>query len=192
MFRAHGTTNARWRLIDPSGNFVFNNAFFGDINQDIDTLAMPLTGPTLLLEGPVNDTGTASYTVNVKPVIDTTTSLVLGAVTNGSITSSGQVNNFTFTLANPATLYFDSLTNDSSLRWSLTGPPRPGCECPQFQQFRLGRHQRSAASIAGWKLYAHRGCFGRGSPIVLVPPVRSGDRDTHHARYAIQRHAQSR
>src|SRR5258706_15525208 len=26
-----GADNARWRLIDPAGNFVFNNAFFGSV-----------------------------------------------------------------------------------------------------------------------------------------------------------------
>lgn len=119
-----GAPNARWRLIDPNGNFVFNNAGFGDVNTDIDTLAVPLTGTyTLLIEGRFLDTGTATYTVDIQPVIDTTTPLVLGAVTDGKIDSPGQMNNFTFTLPNAATLYFDNLTaSNSNLRWSLTGP----------------------------------------------------------------------
>ena len=39
-------------LIDPNGNFVFNNSGFGDVNSGIDTLTMPLNGAyTLLIEG---------------------------------------------------------------------------------------------------------------------------------------------
>src|SRR5439155_4209479 len=113
-----GGGNARWRLIDPSGNFVFNNLGFGDVNSDVDTLTMPLTGTyTLLLEGRFNDAGTATYTFNVQPVTDSTTALTLGNVVNGNISPTGDRDNYTFTLASPATLYFDSLTNDSRLRW---------------------------------------------------------------------------
>jgi len=119
-----GATNARWRLIDPNGNFVFNNASFGDVSSDIDTLTVSTTGTyTLLIEGRFNDTVNGTYTFSIQSVSDTTTPLVLGAVTNGNIATIGQMNNFTFTLASPATLYFDSLTDSSTLRWSLTGPP---------------------------------------------------------------------
>jgi hypothetical protein len=118
-----GAGNARWRLIDPNGNFVFNNFSFGDVNQDVDTLAMPLTGTyTLLLEGRFNDTGTATYTVNVRPVTDSSTPLVIGNTVNGNIGVAGEQDVYTFTLASPATLYFDSQTNSSVTRWSLLGP----------------------------------------------------------------------
>src|SRR5262249_39571428 len=46
----------------------------------------------------------------------------LGSVVNGAITQAGQTNYYTFTLADPSHGYFDSLANDSNLRWTLTGP----------------------------------------------------------------------
>src|SRR5205814_2071770 len=99
------------------------NLGFGDVNSDVDTQTVPLTGAyTLLLEGRFLDTGTATYTINVQPVTDSTTALTLGNVVNANISPTGEVDNYTFTLASPATLYFDSLTNDTRLRWSLIGP----------------------------------------------------------------------
>src|SRR5260221_12258472 len=48
-------------------------------------------------------------------------SLVLGSLVSGAVTTPGQRQQYTFTLAAPARLYFDSLTN-VDLLWSLDGP----------------------------------------------------------------------
>src|SRR6185312_562653 len=39
-----------------------------------------------------------------------------------AITQTGQQNSYTFNLASASQLYFDSLTNDSRLSWTLSGP----------------------------------------------------------------------
>ena len=56
------------------------NASFGDVNQDIDTLAVPLTGTyTLLIEGRFTDAAgpAGNYTVNVQPVVVASNLLLL-------------------------------------------------------------------------------------------------------------------
>ena len=55
---------------------------------------------------------------------NTTAALTLGSQVNGSITQAGQQSSYTFNLANPGKLYFDSLTNDSTLELDADGPAR--------------------------------------------------------------------
>jgi hypothetical protein len=56
------------------------------------------------------------------PVTDGTQALALGSLVSGAIASPGQRQLYSFTLPSPARLYFDALTNNSNLRWSLDGP----------------------------------------------------------------------
>src|SRR5262249_15946790 len=113
-------TNVNWRLIDLTGQQVWSNSFY---LGDVDTPALGLTGTyTLLVEGSVSNGGTIAYSFNAQKVTDTTAALSLGQQVNGSIAQVGQQSNYTFALAIPTQLYFDSLTNDTSLSWSLTGP----------------------------------------------------------------------
>ena len=66
----------------------------------------------------------------VQPVTTTTAALTLGQATNGSITTPGQINSFTFTLSKATSLVLGALADslnasypyDSSLTWTLTGP----------------------------------------------------------------------
>lgn len=44
------------------------------------------------------------------------------ATVNGSISSPGEVDSYTFTLENPTKLALDSLVENSNLRWTLSGP----------------------------------------------------------------------
>jgi RHS repeat-associated protein len=117
-----GGPSASWRLIDPDGHVVFNSTFgstFADV--DVQTLARP-GRYTLLLEGGIGDTGAATYTVNVQPAPIHTAPLTLGSTVSGSIATAGAQDRYTFTLASAGLLYFDSLTNNQNLTWSLTGP----------------------------------------------------------------------
>jgi hypothetical protein len=109
--------NAYWRLIDPYGQQIsYNNLVSGPGT-------LPSTGTfTLLIDGYIGNTSPVSYSINIQKVTNTTTALTLGSQVNGAITQAGQSNSYTFTLANASQLYFDSLTNDSSLSWTLTGP----------------------------------------------------------------------
>src|SRR3546814_5570515 len=48
--------------------------------------------------------------------------LTLGATTQGTLALPGDRMRYCFTLAEDALLLFDSLTNNGSLNWTLTGP----------------------------------------------------------------------
>jgi hypothetical protein len=107
-----------WHLFDPNGVAVASSSF-----ADLDVPALKLSGAyTLAVEGTVDSTAASNYSFALRPVTDTQASLTLGAVTNGAITSPGQSSNYTFSLSNPTSLYFDSRTNDPGLLWSLSGP----------------------------------------------------------------------
>ena len=120
-----GASRARWRLVDPFGNILFNT----DFNADVNTLTLAQPGSyTLLLEGFIFDAGSGSYTFNVQPMGNvpqpplTGVPLALGTTVSDSIAVAGEQDQYLFTLANPSLLYFDSLTNNSNLNWSLVGP----------------------------------------------------------------------
>ena len=111
--------SAAWRLLDPFGNEVFNQGF-----SDLDTLTLAAAGDyTLLVEGAYFDTGTGSYTINVQPITPATPSaLTLGSTRNEDIGVTGETDVYTFTLATVSNLYFDSLSDDGNVNWTLTGP----------------------------------------------------------------------
>ena len=108
-----------WRLIDPFGHQVW----YQQNGADVATQALAFTGTyTLLIEGSVSNSSTVNYSFNAQKVTNTTAALTLGSQVSGSITQAGQQSSYTFSLANAGKLYFDSLTNDSSLTWTLVGP----------------------------------------------------------------------
>src|SRR5438874_13818541 len=75
-----------------------------------------------LLEVYIGDPGIGIYDFNVLPVSDGLQALTLGNAVSGAIATPGQQQQYTFTLPVPARLYFDSLTNNGQLHWSLNGP----------------------------------------------------------------------
>ena len=98
------------------------------------TQTLTVTGAyTLLIEGAVGNTGPVGYGFNVQKVTNTTAALTLGAQVDGAISQTGQQNLYTFTLANASQLYFDSLTNDSTFNWTLTGPRGTEINARSFQ-----------------------------------------------------------
>src|SRR5262245_65587937 len=63
-----GALSARWKLVDPYGNFVFDN-FFGNspaLQADLPALSQPGTY-TLLLEAPLSPRSTAPSRFPVPP-----------------------------------------------------------------------------------------------------------------------------
>jgi RHS repeat-associated protein len=120
FYFAHLTNSpAGWRLLDPFGNVVFKTSLFNDPGR----LTLTATGPyTLLVEGAINATGTDSYSFNVLPVTDTTQPLSLGSVVTSNLAAPSEQDHYTFTLSANSLLYFDALTNNSNLQWSLIGP----------------------------------------------------------------------
>ena len=115
-----GTYNDYWRLLDPYGGVVFGPSSFPD---DVDVLTLNFNGTyTLLLEGYVYGSTPESYAFNIQPVSDDASSFVVGAPVSGAIAHAGQVDRYSFTLGAATKLYFDSLTNNPSISWSLSGP----------------------------------------------------------------------
>ena len=113
-----GVPNVYWRCIDPLGGVILANSM-----SDLGPVALQASGVyTLLIEGYHSDTGSGTYTVNVMPVNDGIQTLAIGDVVSGAVTVPGQSQTHTFSLATATTIYFDSLTNNGSLRWSLRGP----------------------------------------------------------------------
>src|SRR5262249_10779327 len=118
-----------WRLIDPYGQQVWQNGF-----SSVGTQALPSSGTfTLLVEGYISNASPINYSFNVQKVTNTTASLRLDNQVSGAISQAGQQNSYTFSLSNPSQLYFDSLTNDSSLNWTLTGPRGTEVSSRSFQ-----------------------------------------------------------
>ena len=121
-----GAGSARWRVLDPYSNGVFDLGFSG-ASSDAGLFTLGATGTyTLLVEGSRIDTGVGSYTLNVQPVSDEAFGLTVGATVSEAIDEQGEQDVYSFTLGAPARLYFDSLTglggSDGNFRWALQGP----------------------------------------------------------------------
>ncbi|MHC5537390.1 Ig-like domain-containing protein [Singulisphaera rosea] len=108
---------ASWMLIDPFGNTLN----FGGLTNDSGRIKLPSSGIyTLVLQGDFGATGTTNATFNVRPVTDVTASLTLGTPVSSSIAIPNQQRIYTFTLASPTRLWFDSQVSSSNLSWSLS------------------------------------------------------------------------
>ena len=121
FFDSH-TLNAQsttWRVIGPDGNLIFGPTPFG---QDPATDTVTDSGTyTLMVEGNVNQTGTAAFSFTVYPVTTTQAPLSLNQSTTGTLVTPGAINTYDFTLAQPTTVLFDSLTNNANVQWTLSG-----------------------------------------------------------------------
>lgn len=104
-----------WRLIDP----------YGDLAAATSPFTAARTGEYwLLLDGaggndPAN---TVAYDFTLNAVPDRAASLAVGDTVEGSLDLAGQATVYTFGLAEPTRLAFDSQSNRSDLLWSLQGP----------------------------------------------------------------------
>ena len=142
------------RLFDPQGNVVWGPQWFSD---DHDVFTVPLTGTyTFAFEGRIyNDGAGTTWAFNLQPVADESSALTLGARVDGAIEHVGQQQSFTFTLAAPATVVFDSLVNRGDMTWTLAGPEGTVVGCAALRLVRFGRvgcQPRAAAE--GRRLHA--------------------------------------
>ncbi|HEY3746548.1 MAG TPA: hypothetical protein VGL17_09920, partial [Gemmatimonadaceae bacterium] len=130
------TGDLNWRVVDAFGNDV-TQAFFSPSNSG-DVGRLPATGNfTLVIYGySYNLLTPISFSFKAHKLIDTTSTLTLGALVDGNITTASQQNVYTFSLAAPARLVFDAQTTDFNLIWSLTGPR--GNETNGFNSFYFG------------------------------------------------------
>ena len=117
--RLSGSSSDYWRLIDPYGHLLFGT----DLSTDGGRLTLTATGTyTVLAEAGVADTTAASYSFNVAPVTDPTQPLVVGATISASLGGAVGAGPVHLHPGGSLPAYFDSLTNNSNLRWSLSGP----------------------------------------------------------------------
>ena len=122
--------SARWRLLDPYLNLVFERDF-ANTGSDVGPLTLTRPGTyTLLMEGRYFETTPSSYTVvltpqgtGTVPLFPTGTPLTLNGTVSDTIGIAGEQDIYTFTLPGAASLYFDVLgPNDGNFVWSLLGP----------------------------------------------------------------------
>ncbi|MGB3802622.1 MAG: LamG-like jellyroll fold domain-containing protein, partial [Sphingopyxis granuli] len=107
------------RLVDSFGNEVTGALTFAD-----RTLVAAVTGRHyLLVEGRATNTAESSaYSFAlIRPVDPAPRAITLGETVSTAIARPTEVNRFTFTLTETTRVYFDSLTNDSTIRWALRG-----------------------------------------------------------------------
>jgi len=120
FFDAQQITNGDtyWRLLTPYGDQVFLTG----AGSDVDVQTLSLTGTyTLLVEGRRYNTAANAYRFNVEPAIEEVRPLAIGARVDGAIAHAGEVDRYTFTMAQRSRLYFDTLS-DSQVFWTLAGP----------------------------------------------------------------------
>ncbi|MEZ6048635.1 MAG: hypothetical protein R3C11_24270 [Planctomycetaceae bacterium] len=116
-----GSSAARWKLVDPYGNILFDEL----LSADVGTMHFHEGGTySLVLEGDEADSGTPGYTFNVVSQGSDTSDpapLALAQIISGNISTSGEQDDFTFTLASAGLFYLDALNDNGPVRWSLTG-----------------------------------------------------------------------
>ncbi len=117
-----GSVASDYRLLDPFGREVFRQP----LTAQLAGVELPASGTYfLLVEGQITNSDPDDYTIlvtfegNNPPPDPTGTPLTFGEVREGSLAVDGQVDSYAFTLAESKLLYFDALTNNSTLQWSL-------------------------------------------------------------------------
>jgi hypothetical protein len=119
-----GSDKHIWRLYDPFGSVVFSSDFAVGTQQIFDAEArLSIPGSYLLLIEPdIRSQAPLAFEFLIRPTSSPETPLTLNATTSESLDAPGDSDRYTFTLATDSFLYFDSLTNEHRLRWSLSGP----------------------------------------------------------------------
>ena len=124
--------SANWKLIDPQGKTQWS-----DRVRDRATTTLDETGTyTLLIEGDHDASGTIPLAFTVQPVPSTaSTVLTLNDLISGSLPTAGSERHYTFNLSAAKNLYFDSLSSQADVRWSLEGPAGMLAERLTFDDF---------------------------------------------------------
>ncbi|MEM6665139.1 MAG: CARDB domain-containing protein, partial [Pseudomonadota bacterium] len=113
----NGGANPDLRLFGPSGDQVWDGG-----SVDVATRLYTRPGTyTLVIEGLISASRTdaGSMDVGVWTVRDSVTPLALGMLVTGAVERAGETPTYTFDLAAPSLLHFDSLTNDGNLSWAI-------------------------------------------------------------------------
>ena len=109
--------SATWTLLDPFNRQVFSTA----LQTDGGRIQLGSTGTyTLVVAGAVADTATTNYSFNVHQTNDVSGPLTLNTPVSRSLTTIGQHDTYSFTLATPTQLWFDSQTSNLNLTWQIS------------------------------------------------------------------------
>lgn len=114
--------NIGWRLIDPFGVRVKAS---NTLTDAVEPFVVNTTGDYWLVFDGSNTNAleaTVSYQFALNQVPDISETLVVGAVSSGSIDLAGQATVYSFDLNEASQLVFDAQSNRSDLSWTLLGP----------------------------------------------------------------------
>ncbi len=104
------------RLYDPHGGLIVDP-------RGIDNLGPFVAQATgrylLVIDGPNDATGGASYSFRINTVTNAVDTINAGDLVSGSIDITGQVHRYTINIAEAAGYLFDSQTNDGSMRYFI-------------------------------------------------------------------------
>jgi len=152
--RFSNSNDIYWRLLDPYGRTVTGPTSMG---SDIGEMTLGLDGShTLLIERRAYTTGTARYSFNVTRLVDPApVAMALDPMVNGRIDQAGLRDAYTFTLDSEPRVLFDSLTNNSQLTWTLTGPTGTvvaGRSLQQSESFDIGGNPALTLAAGDYRL----------------------------------------
>ncbi|HUS33922.1 MAG TPA: CARDB domain-containing protein [Verrucomicrobiae bacterium] len=133
------------RIFGPLGDLIGAQTS----ESDIDTFAVGQTGTYVVaVEGRIYDQNTQDVnTFVLLPIVHSTNALTLGNTVNANIPTPGIRRYYTFTLASPATLYFDALTR-GDFSWRLDG---------------------SAGQVVNWRSFLSTDAQDIGDPALRLP-----------------------
>ncbi|MEL7521568.1 MAG: putative Ig domain-containing protein, partial [Cyanobacteria bacterium J06553_1] len=107
-----------WVLYDPGNTEIASSSFFGDLE-----LTLPLDGEyTLALRGTSDFSEVVTYSFEIVTPDELDMALQLNTTVTATIGEKGEKDIYTFSLSERSFLYFDSLTDEGSLNWTLSGP----------------------------------------------------------------------
>ena len=107
-----GRSQTRWRLLDPEGNFIFNNT----LRTDSESFTLSQTGIyTVLVEDDIYYHSPEDYSFSIRAMATEPQVIELGETVTGDILQD----EYSFTLNEEKWVYFDSLLS-SNYRWTLT------------------------------------------------------------------------
>ncbi|QDT46981.1 tRNA(Glu)-specific nuclease WapA precursor [Symmachiella dynata] len=144
---ANGVTGNRYSLVGYLGEGTLFSmtpepvivTIYGPDGTQLESQQLAVETTTGLIEGSFTLPASGDYTIVVDHAGSTSSydysfvledaspvggsaALVLDELTTGQIQTDGETHEYTFSLSGSDTLFFESLTTDTDLRWSLTGP----------------------------------------------------------------------
>lgn len=112
--------DVHWQLFDPVGEALFSRQF----SEDQENLILRRAGVyTLLVDGRHDSVDPLPYSFNAQPVHESWTAVATsGEIVSGAIERAGERDHYEFSLTADTRIYLDTLNDNPSVTWTLTGP----------------------------------------------------------------------